>query len=221
MNDPKTIREQVVKDAKRRVILDAAHEIFSEKGFHETRLEDIAERAGFSKASLYNYYTDKVQIFLSLSIREYSHILDVIREEATRELHCTEKFRNILTSIYQHFGKNFGFIVTTSMFQTMSLLHCSGKDNDRLMKDFHKEMWEIVHIFAAIIAEGRRRGEITSSLDDSTLAQMLGSLIRGVIFMWKQQGKMGDIDRAVDEIIAFIETGFGIQHPPGSEGEYV
>jgi len=61
--NPKEVRDQTVRDAKTNLILDSALKVFSEKGYHETRLEDVAAAAGFSKASLYNYYEDKEEIF--------------------------------------------------------------------------------------------------------------------------------------------------------------
>jgi len=44
-------------------ILEAALEIFVEKGFAGTRLDDVAERAGLSKAAIYLYFDDKVALF--------------------------------------------------------------------------------------------------------------------------------------------------------------
>jgi AcrR family transcriptional regulator len=44
-------------------ILDAALELFVEKGFAATRLDDVAERAGLSKAAIYLYFDDKTALF--------------------------------------------------------------------------------------------------------------------------------------------------------------
>ena len=44
-------------------ILDAALELFVEKGFAATRLDDVAERAGLSKAAIYLYFADKTALF--------------------------------------------------------------------------------------------------------------------------------------------------------------
>jgi AcrR family transcriptional regulator len=44
-------------------ILDAALEVFSEKGFEGARMEDIAEAAGVSKATIYLYFPSKVEVF--------------------------------------------------------------------------------------------------------------------------------------------------------------
>jgi len=78
--NPKDLREQTVRDAKANLILDAARKVFSDNGFHNTKLEDIAQVAGFSKASLYNYFSDKEEIFLSLAIRDFDDLLNKLRQ---------------------------------------------------------------------------------------------------------------------------------------------
>src|SRR5262249_22039354 len=47
-------------------ILDAALALFVEKGFAGTRLDDVAERAGLSKAAIYLYFQDKTALFQAL-----------------------------------------------------------------------------------------------------------------------------------------------------------
>jgi AcrR family transcriptional regulator len=47
-------------------ILDAALALFVEKGFAGTRLDDVAKRAGLSKAAIYLYFEDKTALFLGV-----------------------------------------------------------------------------------------------------------------------------------------------------------
>ena len=47
-------------------ILTAALDLFSERGFSATRLEDVASRAGLSKASIYIYFKDKSSLLTAL-----------------------------------------------------------------------------------------------------------------------------------------------------------
>src|SRR3546814_12738287 len=44
-------------------LIDAAKEVFEESGFLETRISDIAERAGLSHGSFYYYFDSKEQVF--------------------------------------------------------------------------------------------------------------------------------------------------------------
>lgn len=50
-------------------ILDAALAVFSEYGYHEARIEDIAERAGVGKGTVYLYFPGKRELFQALITR--------------------------------------------------------------------------------------------------------------------------------------------------------
>ncbi|MGH2957500.1 MAG: TetR/AcrR family transcriptional regulator [Solirubrobacterales bacterium] len=53
--------------ADRRVaILEAAREAFAERGFHQTSLDAVAERAGVSKALLYEHFRSKRELFAAM-----------------------------------------------------------------------------------------------------------------------------------------------------------
>jgi len=60
-------------------IIDAALALFVEKGFAATRLDDVAERAGLSKAAIYLYFDDKTALFL-----------DVVRQAVASNLGTVE-----------------------------------------------------------------------------------------------------------------------------------
>ena len=48
-----------IRKEKRELILDTALELFAEKGFHTTSIEQIAKKAGISKGLTYNYFESK------------------------------------------------------------------------------------------------------------------------------------------------------------------
>ena len=57
--DVKMNRKEMEKEARKKDILDAAARLFSEKGFHEVKVDDIAEKVGLSKGTIYLYYENK------------------------------------------------------------------------------------------------------------------------------------------------------------------
>lgn len=57
------------KDARPQELLDAALQLFVEKGFAATRSEEIAGRAGVAKGTLYRYYPSKEELFKAM-VRE-------------------------------------------------------------------------------------------------------------------------------------------------------
>ena len=51
-------------------ILDASAQIFSQKGFHATSMQDIAQAVNLQKASLYHHVSSKQEILLLLRCQE-------------------------------------------------------------------------------------------------------------------------------------------------------
>jgi AcrR family transcriptional regulator len=66
MTQSTTQRWRRRKEARPAELLDAALDVFFEKGFAAARLEDIAARAGVSKGTVYLYFTSKEDVFDAL-----------------------------------------------------------------------------------------------------------------------------------------------------------
>src|SRR5689334_25428787 len=62
-------RRLLHQDLSRSQLLDAAEEVFGTKGFHDTTLKEIAELAEFSVGSVYSFFENKDDLFLSVLLR--------------------------------------------------------------------------------------------------------------------------------------------------------
>jgi len=59
-------------------ILDAALVVFSEQGLEAARLEDIASRAGVSKATIYLYFPSKTELFRDVVLRAVGELVEAL-----------------------------------------------------------------------------------------------------------------------------------------------
>ena len=59
-------RSEEQRQAKLQAILDAALDVFSDKGFADARLDDVAARAGVAKGTIYLYFPSKEALFEAL-----------------------------------------------------------------------------------------------------------------------------------------------------------
>ncbi|MBB4063609.1 TetR family transcriptional regulator [Gellertiella hungarica] len=57
-------------DERRRLIIEVAAALFLEKGFHQTSIRDIAERAGISLGNLYNHFSGKPELIAAIATLE-------------------------------------------------------------------------------------------------------------------------------------------------------
>jgi AcrR family transcriptional regulator len=205
--DPKEAREEAIREAKRNLILDAARNVFAQKGYWETRLEDIGAAAGFSKASLYNYYSDKEAIFLSLAIREYGKIVQRLETAVDMGATFVSNLETVLKSLFYSFEEYFPFVLATANFQTMIHLQIEMCKHEDLVNQLHEAIDRAQLSVMRIIAAARARGEIRSPLDDAALSRNIGALIRGTFFEWKSSGKIGDIDGSIRNLVRFAARG--------------
>ena len=225
--DAKSIRDQAIRDAKCHLILDAARKVFAAKGFHETRLEDIAMESGFSKASLYNYYTDKDEIFLNLAVREFESLLNsLVAITRPDEPFFTNLERQIRTTL-TFFGDHFAFMVSATNF------HLTLKINPERLAQHHALMSgkffnhyrSILSFHTEIIEQAQRSGEIASGLPAESIARYISSLIRGTFIEWKMRGVQGDTEQETGYLLNFIRNGIvrtepGTASPAPSAGQH-
>jgi AcrR family transcriptional regulator len=64
----------------RSLLLDAAEDVFSEKGFTSATLDDIAHAAGYTKGAIYKHFTTKEDLFLAVSDRYWRRYFDNFAE---------------------------------------------------------------------------------------------------------------------------------------------
>jgi len=91
----------VIKDKTREKIMEAAGEVFAQKGFHATKMEDIARTAHIAKGTIYLYFSTKKELFSSL----FEHSLDLVEgkvNEVTRnEANPILALENVLEALLE------------------------------------------------------------------------------------------------------------------------
>lgn len=91
---PKYVQEQ--KDAKRRHILDTAAKVFAAKGYYNTKVRDILDKAGISTGSFYFYFNNKEELFEILYDEMINTYLNVLQDAVNT---MTDNADNIVKSI--------------------------------------------------------------------------------------------------------------------------
>ncbi len=92
-------------ETRRQAILDAAAEVFQETGFERTTMAAICERLGYSKATLYNYFASKEELFSAVVFEateaEFQATLEALDATVTDMTEALQKFgRGLLTLLY-------------------------------------------------------------------------------------------------------------------------
>jgi AcrR family transcriptional regulator len=83
---PITARSQRLPRTERRAqLLEAALSVFTENGYHQAAMDDIAARAGVSKPVLYQHFPGKLELYLALIDRHASELEQLVRDALALE----------------------------------------------------------------------------------------------------------------------------------------
>ncbi len=82
-------------EEKRRQILDAAVRVFARKGFHASRVGDIAEEAGVAHGLLYHYFKSKDQVLEAVFHENWSVLLARIASVEESDEPAADQLRHI------------------------------------------------------------------------------------------------------------------------------
>jgi len=77
-------------------ILDAAAQIFSQKGFHATSMQDIAQAVNLQKGSLYHHINSKQEILVAVLDRALDMLIANMRDVLDQPLPADEKLRRAM-----------------------------------------------------------------------------------------------------------------------------
>jgi len=85
----------ITRTEKQNDILDAALQIISERGFHDSPISAIAKQAGVGAGTIYRYYETKDDLIRDLYLREKVAVVDQMLVGTNQELTVKENFRRI------------------------------------------------------------------------------------------------------------------------------
>lgn len=95
---PRAVREQQM--------LDAAVDVFSDRGFHDASMDAIAARAEISKPMLYLYYGSKDELFAACIQREALRFVEALEPAGDPNLTPREQLRTALSGFLGFVGAN-------------------------------------------------------------------------------------------------------------------
>lgn len=87
-------------------ILEAAAQVFRQKGFHGASMQDIAKAVSLQKASLYHHVSSKQEILLALLDRALELLLERISAISVQEIPADKKLREMIRAYLQILTEN-------------------------------------------------------------------------------------------------------------------
>ena len=183
-------------------ILEAAVHVFAEKGYHETRMDDIVNESKTSKGSIYFYFPSKQDIFFGL-IETFTGLLENRLEQAiAAEEHGSAQVEAALGASLRLFGQ----------YRTLAkivLVQAVG-----LGAAFEERRRAINGRFAAIIQARLEKAIAEGSLpaqNAELAARAWVGALNEIVIQWIYTGEP-NLESAVPEIKAFLLRSIGTEN---------
>jgi len=164
-------REQK-KAQTRKAIVAAAVDLFSEKGYEKTSIEDLAKVADIGKSTIYTYFNTKEEIFLAFCEEEVEYSFSALRDRVDIDAPLIVQLHTLFMLQYGFVTRNREFgriLVRETLFP--KIISSRAKETDQKYLDALGE----------ILTYAKERGEIRPELDNFFLSAHFYMLYLGAL----------------------------------------
>lgn len=178
-------------------ILEAAAQVFRQKGFHGASMNDIAEAVNLQKASLYHHVSSKQEILFELLDRALELLLERITPISTQSMPAEERLRLMIREYLQILAENTD-LSAVLLFEHRSL---EGKQHARHVpnRDKFEALWRTV------LADGVRSKKFLCENIPLTTRATLG-IMNWTITWYRPNGDL-TIDDIADQYSSLLLNG--------------
>lgn len=125
---------QFKKKQVRQAIVDSAYDLFSERGYHSTTLQDVAEYAGVGVSSLYSYFPSKLHLLYAVFEPWHKDAFEQLETRVLRLKTPRERLRAVLLGLWRD-------IPSANIGLTNSLMEALASADPKQKKPIPLLMW--------------------------------------------------------------------------------
>jgi len=188
-------REQEIEATKGR-ILDAAAEVFAERGYADASMQKIAARAGYSAPSLYSYFESKEMILESLGRRMRARARRLSAMTLPADLTLRQSLELLLRAQFRFVSEHradFSYLLNANAPAMMDEEHLEAEA---------EMLQDLVHF----MEEHGEPSEL-GTMDVPYAAFLLQALAHAHFFRWVAHGAEGDLETCVPTLLELFFHG--------------
>ncbi|MEO0266114.1 MAG: TetR/AcrR family transcriptional regulator [candidate division WOR-3 bacterium] len=186
-------------DTKEKILI-AARNIFGQKGFYETKMDDIAREAGIAKGTLYLYFKSKEELYECLIKIGLNLIEQAILEILEAPKSFSEKLKEIIAYIIDILSDNREFVLR--IMYEMPLAQIWKED---FKQKIFGEGQRLAESFRKFVIEGINVG-FFNEYDPDILTNVLIGAITRPVFVYFLEKK--DMERLKIDLFEVIKNAF-------------
>ena len=173
-------RREREKLRQRREMLTAAIELFSEKGYHNVAMREIAKKAEFAIGTLYKFFKNKEDLYKSIIVEQ----ADMFHEALTKALAERDEEIEKLQNYVQVKGAVFMDNVSVVHLYFAETRGASFNIKAGLDKEIREEYELLLQKLAQVFESGIQKKKFQKIAEPYRLAVSLDSLINAFLHLW-------------------------------------
>jgi len=197
-------RTKTEADKTRHNLVSSAWRIFSQKGYAETRLSDIAKDAGVTRGAIYWHFGNKENLLISLFKERADSYFMIIADVLERNLNPLEKIKTILVNVIKKMESD-------DQFRAEEILALRRADDQGKFQQIHDYIKQRTkkhsELLFRIIAEGQQRGEIREGVDPQNIVSLFFIFIGGFAKLKLKSGASPFVIPDLEELVDLFLTG--------------
>ena len=193
-----------VSDERKNQILNAAEQVFTQKGLDLARMDDIAEETGLSKGTLYLYFKSKDDLIIAILDRIFQSAFGQLDMSKSAQLSATEAINEFTEEAIRDYKKMLRLMPVAYEFLALAFR------NTLVQKALKKYFEHYVNVLAPTIQRGIDSGELRQ-VDAQDVAIAIGAIYEGTVLLWVYDKELIDMERHIRSGIKLLLE--GIQAP--------
>lgn len=166
-----------VSEERKDQIMNAAEEVFTQKGFSNARMDDIAEETGLSKGTLYLYYKSKDDLIIAILDRIFQREFRVFENLDLASMGATEAIGIFTDTTAKDVKIMMRLLPITYEFMGLAFR------NKFVQKAFKTYLNHYLGILIPVIQHGIDSGEFRPA-DAKEIAIAMGAIMEGTLLLW-------------------------------------
>jgi len=178
---------------KQILIMEAAEELFAEKGFDATPVRDVAKKAGVNLAMISYYFGSKEKMMESL-FKYRGEFIKLQLENMLQNKEMTS-LQKVYTLIDNHIDRTMNQQCFYKIMAREQMVHLKGATT-RIIQELKKTNQDLVR---QLIAEGQKRGEFKRSIDVPLMMATLIGTTNHLVTTQHYYRKLNNLEALSDE----------------------
>lgn len=192
------------KKSRQEEVYAAAAKLFATKGYHATRVQDIADELGILKGSLYYYFSSKEDLLVKITEGKIEELLAAIEAIAQTGYPPRQKLALAIDEHLRFFQQHV-HIYTIFVKEQLADINKRTANNARKMNRAYQQVWK------KMVEEGIKSGEFRPDLDTELIMRAILGLCNYTWTWYDPAGRVQirELARIFTEMILS-----GIDYPP-------